>query len=140
MSPTNSNSSSGSRRFDTHVELKGSARKVPPGKKIGAVNSNEIIEVTIRLRRKNAIEDYVSKMGNGNANQTLTREEFGKKFGASDKDIALMEEFAREHDLTIVDVSVDRRTVRLKGTVQNLSQAFLVKLANYQHDNGKIFR
>src|SRR5882724_12409334 len=110
MATTNKPSANG--RFSQHVELKGSLRQVPPGKKLGPLNSGEIIEVTVRLRRKNAVEDYVQKLGKGN--DTLTLEEFDKKFGASDKDIAQVEEYAHEHDLTVVSASVSRRSVILK--------------------------
>jgi len=117
----------------------GSARKIPTGKNLGTTNLNDVIEVTVRLRRKNSIEEYVKNMGN-DKNKILTQEEFEQRFAASDKDIEKVEKFAQEHDLTVVESSVGRRTVILKGTVQSFSKAFGVFLANYQHEDGKIFR
>ena len=127
------------KNFIGHVDLAGSTRKIPPGKNIGTTNLNDIIEVTVRLRRKNSIEDYVKNMGK-DKNKILSREEFDHKFGASPKDIELVEAFAHEHDLTVVESSVSRRSVILKGSVQNFSKALGVFLANYQHQDGKIFR
>lgn len=140
MSTTNTNSSSGRSRFSSCIELKGSTRKVPPGKKIGTLNSNELIAVTVRLRRKNDIDDYVDKMGNGKGNAILSREEFDKKFGADEKDIELVQEYAHEHDLTVGDISVGRRSIVLKGSIHHMTEAFGVHLAQYQHNNGRLFR
>lgn len=126
-------------KFNGHVELKGSARKIPAGKNMGTTNLNDVIEVTVRLRRKNSIEEYVKNMQDGK-NKVLTEEEFEQKFAASDKDIDKVEAFAQENDLTVVQSSTARRSVVLKGTVQDFSKAFGVFLANFQHDDGKIFR
>ncbi|HEX4851063.1 MAG TPA: protease pro-enzyme activation domain-containing protein, partial [Puia sp.] len=139
MSKTKKPTSSLKRKSNGPVELKGSSRKIPPGKNLGAVNSNEVIEVTVRLRRKNSLEDYVKKMGNDQS-KVLTPQEFDQRFGASEQDIHKVETFAQEHDLTVVDSSVARRSVILKGTVQDFSKAFGVFLANYQHQDGKVFR
>ncbi|PWT74839.1 MAG: peptidase S53 [Bacteroidetes bacterium] len=139
MAKTKKPSSSPKRKSKDPVELKGSARTVPPGKNLGAVNLNEVIEVTVRLRRKNSLEDYVKKMGNDNS-KVLSPQEFDEKFGASENDIHRVEEFAQQHDLTVVESSVARRSVILRGTVQNFSKAFGVYLSNYQHQDGKVFR
>ncbi len=125
-------------KFTGHIDLKGSARKIPAGKNMGGSNLNELIEVTVRLRRKKAIEDYVSAMEKHN--KVLTREEFDELFGAQEKDVQKVESFAAEHDLTVVQSSIGRRTVVLKGTVQNFSSAFGVYLSDYQHDDGKVYR
>jgi len=139
MSRTAKPSSSQKKKFNGHVELKGSARKIPSGKNIGTTNLNDVIEVTVRLRRKNSIEEYVKNMGTGK-NKTLTQAEFDQRFGAAEKDIDKVESFAQENDLTVVQSSVARRSVVLKGTVQNFSKAFGVYLSNYQHQDGKVFR
>jgi len=131
--------SSPKKKFTGHVELKGSSRKIPPGRNVGMTNLNSVIEVTVRVRRKNSIEDYVKDMADGK-NKVISQDEFDKRFGGSEKDILLVEAFAHEHDLTVVSSSVARRSVILKGTVQNLSNAFGVYLSDYQHDDGKIFR
>src|SRR5689334_17159667 len=119
------------------VELKGSVRKIPAGKNLGTTNLSEVIEVTVRLRRKNSIEDYVKSMQEGK-NKVLSETEFEQRFAANEKDIEKVEAFAQENDLTVVQSSVARRSVILKGTVQDFSKAFGVFLADYQHNDGKI--
>jgi len=130
--------SSSASRFSAKVELNGSERQIPPGTKSSPVNLSEVIEITVKLRRKNSIENYVSNLGK--TNKILSQEEFEKQFGASGGDIALVEEYAHQHDLTIVQTSAPQRSVILKGTVQNFSKAFGVFLSNYEHADGKQFR
>jgi len=126
-------------KLNGNVELKGSARKIPAGKNLGTTNLSDVIEVTVRLRRKNSIEEYVKNMP-GNKNKVLSQEEFEQKFAANDKDIEKVETFAQQNDLTVVESSAARRSVILKGTVQDFSKAFGVFLADYQHEDGKTFR
>jgi len=121
------------------VELSGSSRKLPPGKNLGNTNLNNIIEITVRLRRKEPIEKFVKDVESGKS-KPLSQSEFEERFGASEKDIQVVEQFARNHDLTVVSSSPVRRSVILRGSVQNFSQALGVFLSDYQHDDGKIFR
>jgi len=139
MATTKKTLSTPAKKFDEKVVLKGSARKVPQGKNLGTTNLNDVIEVTIRLRRKQSIEEYVKGIASGK-NKILTQDEFDQRFGALEKDILQVEAFAHENDLTVVTSSIPRRSVILKGTVQNLSNAFGVYLSNYEHQDGKIFR
>jgi kumamolisin len=127
------------KKISGHVSLKGSARKIPPGKNLGMTNLNNVIEVTVRVRRKNSIEDYVKSMAEGK-NKVINQEEFDKRFGASEKDITMVEAFAQQHDLTVVSSSVARRSIILRGSVKDLSDTFGVYLSDYQHTDGKVFR
>ena len=47
----------------------------------------------------------------------LSREEFEAERGADPEDIAAIEAFAQEHNLTVVETSLAKRTIRLAGTV-----------------------
>jgi kumamolisin len=66
----------------------------------------------------------------------LTREEFAANYGAAAVDIAKVEAFAHQNNLTVLEVSPARRTVLLSGTIAALSHAFGVYLANYEHPDG----
>jgi kumamolisin len=66
----------------------------------------------------------------------LSREEFDATYGADDNDLKKIETFAHEHDLTVVEFSRARRTVVLSGTIADVSKAFGVYLANYEHPEG----
>ena len=68
--------------------------------------------------------------------QYLTREEFAARYGADPADVAKVEAFAHQHNLTVVEASLARRTVVLSGTIAALSDAFEVRLANYEHPEG----
>lgn len=119
----------GSERFERH-----NARRV------SAPDPNERIEVSVLVRRRKPIENIVSvkEMGSKlpNERQYLSREEFAATYGADDNDLKKIETFANEHDLTVVEVSQARRTVVLSGTIADMSMAFGVHLANYEHPEG----
>ena len=58
----------------------------------------------------------------------------------SAEDIAKVAEFAQAHDLVMVQSSSARRSVWLSGTVEKLSEAFGVELAEYDHPSGGTYR
>ena len=128
-----------SAKFDSRVELAGSTRKLPPGKNMGNTSFNEVIEVMVKLRRKTSIRNFVSGIGSGK-NKPISQEVFDRRFGASPEDIGLVVDFARQHDLTVLESSVSRRNVILKGTVQKFSEAFQVHLADFIPDSGILYR
>lgn len=117
------------------VPFHASNRKQPPGTLTGKANGNEVINVTVLLRRKNPIEPFLK-----NQPGHFSREEFAARFGASEEDIAAVEEFAHAFDLTVVESSIPRRSVILRGSVQNFSEAFDTPLANYRHPGGQTYR
>ncbi len=65
---------------------------------------------------------------------------FDRRFGASPEDIDLVVAFARQHDLTVLQTSVSRRCVILRGSVQRFSEAFGVYLADFIPDSGIMYR
>ena len=121
-----------------YVPLKGSARPVPKGNKVKASSLNEIIEVTVRLRRKAPIDDFVKKVGS--ENKTLERREYGDRFGADPANIEKIKAFAHQNNLTVANISIPRRSVFLKGTIQHFSAAFKVNLSDYTDAKGKLYR
>jgi kumamolisin len=71
----------------------------------------------------------------------MTREEFAQQHGANDEDIALVERFAHEYQLTVADASVGKRRVILTGTAANVTKAFGTELACYKlPTTGQTFR
>jgi len=126
-------------KFESRIELPGSFRKPPSGKNLGNTSLNEVIEVLVKIRRKTSIGNFVKGLGTGK-NKPLSRELFDRRFGASAEDIRLVVDFARQHDLTIVQTSVSKRAVILKGPVQKFTEAFQVYLANFTEDSGISYR
>ena len=80
------------------VLLQGSARKpIADAHVIGTADPNSSIAVTVLLRRRNS--DLPAP-----GTETLTREEFARRFGADPADVVPVERFATENDLTVVEV------------------------------------
>ncbi len=115
------------------VALRGSERHMAPNSQtIGTPDPNSLITVTVLLRRRNPnLPDPGS--------ETLTREEFALRFGADPADVAPVEEFASDNDLTVIEVDLARRSIVLAGTVANMNEAFATELLLFQSPNG-LFR
>ncbi|MBV9768210.1 MAG: peptidase S53, partial [Bryobacterales bacterium] len=109
------------------VTLAGSERQ-PLGTRRGEQPSDEMIEVSVILKPK---ARAASPMAGG---AHLTREEFAAKHGADSAVIDKLREFAKEYDITVGEVSPERRTVKLEGTAANMIRAFEVQLGRYEHE------
>src|SRR5262245_50719293 len=123
------------------IPIPGSERSPVPGARtVGTPDPNERIEVTVVVRRRSSSKGLTSVKDIGSRmpreRQYLSREEFEAAHGASQDDLARVEQFAHEHDLSVVEVSPVRRSVVLSGTAASLSNAFGVYLANYEYSEG----
>ncbi|HXJ94855.1 MAG TPA: S53 family peptidase [Terriglobia bacterium] len=122
------------------VPISGSERHVRSGaREVGAPDPNERISVSVLLRPRKPLTDLASgKQLGANLQQRsyLSREEFAAQYGANPDDVAKVEAFAHDHNLTVVEASLPRRTVVLSGTVAALSAAFGVQLVHYEHAEG----
>jgi kumamolisin len=110
------------------VVLPGSERQ-PVGKRVGAQPSDETIEVSIILKPKSR----AAGIEKGGAH--VSREEFAAKHGADSAAIEQVKQFAKENQLTVSEISPERRTVKLEGTAANMMKAFEVQLERYEHEN-----
>ena len=116
--------------FERRITLPGSERKsLPKSQLVSPINENDIVRVTIVLRPKSA-QPAVHK-GNG-PYRALGYEEFRQKHGANPEDIALIERFAHEYHLTVVDSSAPKRRVIVTGTAAAMIKAFGAQLACYK--------
>ncbi|BAN24982.1 S53 family peptidase [Caballeronia insecticola] len=105
---------------------------------IGACDPGEQIEVVVMLRRKDeaGFKQMMAKIDAGNAPaQSVSREEFDQRFGASDADVQKVEAFAKQYGLTVVRANAEMRSVVLKGSIEAFQKAFDVKLERFQHHN-----
>jgi kumamolisin len=64
----------------------------------------------------------------------VSRKEFASTYGAASAAIESIEKFAKENNLTVSEVSAERRTVKLEGTAANMMRAFDVQLDVYEHE------
>ncbi|MGA8332036.1 MAG: protease pro-enzyme activation domain-containing protein, partial [Mycobacterium sp.] len=119
-----------------YVALEGSDREAPPEPRLSAAPPQEVIKVTVHLRgrRQEQLDSHLAQLAKApaGAGQHLTREEFAEQYGARPADIAAVRRFAATHDLSVVSVHPERRTVELSGTVAAMSSAFGVDLGLHQ--------
>src|ERR1700689_2127354 len=108
------------------VTLAGSERQ-PVGTRVGDQPNDETIEVSVILKPK------VRAIAPHEGGATVSREEFAAAHGADSAAIEKVKEFAKENDLTVSEVSPERRTVKLEGTAANMVRAFETKLDRYEH-------
>jgi len=123
------------------VVLPGSERTARPGARaVGAPDPNEQIKITVLLRPRKTLQDLASaKELTATApheRNYMSREQFAANYGADSGDLAKVEAFAGQHNLTVMEVSQARRTIILSGTIGTLSAAFGVDLVNYEHSDG----
>jgi kumamolisin len=109
------------------VALAGSERK-PIGTRVGDQPDDEMIEVSVILKPK--VRAAIPRAGGA----VVSREEFAAKHGADSGAIEKVKQFAKENNLTVGEVSAERRTVKLEGSAANMVRAFGVKLDRYQQE------
>ena len=132
------------RKSSSRVTVPGSERVAVAGARAaGAVQPEERIEVSIRLRPKAGV---ASRAGRGGSQALtaalpaersyLTREQFAAEHGADEADIAQVEAFAEAHGLAVAQADAARRTVVVSGGAKAMAAAFGVKLEVMAHDGG----
>ena len=117
---------------DTHAAVAGSKRVPLPGARaLGRANPHTTIDVSLKLRRKAEIADLT-----GRPAATMSREELAEKYGASADDIDKVVQAFQKLGLKRVEANAATRTVRLSGTIEQMENAFGVKLFDYAHPEG----
>jgi kumamolisin len=109
------------------------SNRQPIGTRVGDQPDDEMIEVSVVLRPKKPVE--VPRAGGA----ALTRAQYAGIHGAEADAIAKVQQFAKDNNLTVGEVSIERRTVQLEGTAANMKKAFEVKLDRYE-TGGKQYR
>ena len=113
--------------------LAGSAREPQEhARLIGTPSPIEIVDVTLLLRRQQPLEPIESQP----PHTPMTRQEFAARHGARPDDVARVEAFAQQFDLTITALDLARRSVVLSGTVATMNEAFGTSLKLYQGEHG----
>jgi kumamolisin len=116
------------------VTIPGTKKLAPPhATPVGEVKPDQRISVTVLLRRK---ENAALKLNANGVGQILSREAFRTELGADLADIAKIEAFAEAHSLSISEVRVSARTLKLSGKIADLEGAFKPTLKIYKR--GKI--
>jgi kumamolisin len=103
------------------------------GTRVSEIPNDEVLTVSVILKPKTPVA--VPAVGE----PLLSREQFAKAHGASADSIEKVEQFAASNGLKVVEVSLARRTIRLEGTVEKLTEAFGTQLAGHEYE-GRLFR
>ncbi|WP_288427393.1 S53 family peptidase [uncultured Spirosoma sp.] len=124
--------------FGPLVPLPGSERPAPAATASHPASSDELVNVTIRLRRRQSLNALVSQ--SASVVKPLTRSDYARQYGASPADMRLVSEFATANDLSVVQKSTARRTIVVRGTIAQLSKAFGTALNDYRLADGRLIR
>jgi kumamolisin len=117
------------------VELSRSYRPPPAGaRRIGDARLTDEVEVTITLRGPQ-MPDASSVTG-----QATDLETFEARYSADAADAAKVRDELEKLGLQVYDVSLVTRSMHVRGTVQQLNDAFQVTLGTYQSDDQGQFR
>src|ERR1700743_270434 len=98
------------------------------------INRDEVITVTVRIRRKKSIEAQLKASG------YITHEDYEKEYGALQADVNKVEAFARQYHLKTVETHLARRSVILSGSIANMEKAFGVTLSASPGPDGNPIR
>lgn len=124
--------------FNQLVPLPGSEKVAPASAATGTPDANEVLDVTVRVRRRQSLNALVST--EATVKTILSRRELASAYGADPAEMRRVEAFASEYDLTVVQRSLARRSLVIRGTVAQMSQAFGVSLQLYRATDGTEFR
>ncbi len=116
------------------IALEGSNKAAHAGETTTSINKDDAIDVTVRIRRKKPLED---KLMSG---ERITRKNYEKEFGASQKDADKVEAFAQQYHLSTVETNLARRSIIFRGSIANMEAAFGVKLAGANDADGNNIR
>jgi kumamolisin len=105
---------------------------------MGPADAQERITVSVYVRPRNPVATTLRAQQAGEMPR-LSRQEYAELHGVDPADVALVESFAGDHGLHVVEVDPARCLVMLAGTVAAMSDAFEVQLDRYE-GQGRTFR
>lgn len=110
---------------------------------VGPADAEEQLTVSLEVRRRPDapplpdLEALGAQLPRNRAK--INRGAVAASYGADPEDLAKVSAFANAYGLAVEESSAPRRTVRLSGTVGQMSKAFGVRLNTYQY-NGDTYR
>ena len=123
------------------VSLSGSQRDPLRGAKLeGDADPGKVITVSMYVRRNPdagalpPINKYA--LGLPGRRRQFTERQIQVYHGASQQDIDAVGQFGREYNLEVVEASLPKRSVRLKGAIGDFNRAFDVNLQQWSHQTG----
>jgi kumamolisin len=115
----------------SHSVVVGSERFLRPGAvATGPADGKEQIEVTLKLRRKTALPALSKRPAS-----VMTRQQLAAKYGASSADMTKVAKAFAKYGLKQVAANSATRTIRLRGPIAKMEEAFDVKLFKYTQES-----
>ncbi|HTU98839.1 MAG TPA: S53 family peptidase [Solirubrobacteraceae bacterium] len=122
------------------VPVSGSERQLrPDDTRLGDVDPRADVELTVYVRPRGSVDWVDAESARPPAARRLVaREDWADAHGAADADIRAVTAFAHEAGLTVAGVDSARRAVRLRGSLQAVSDAFEATMeGRYQAADGR---
>ena len=121
---------------DERAELPGSSPKERLGDNwLGPADPQQELTVTILLRRPASGAKMAEALLEGTY-QRPSREAAERALAANPNDIAAVESFVRNSGLTIAGEDAASRSIKARGSIENLDRAFGVEIGSVEDANG----
>ncbi len=123
------------------TQLLHSRNSDPAGTEIGPTNPEKDMTVTVMVKSKASdreMDDTLQKITSGKM-APLSDAEFNAKFGADEKAMERVLQFAKERGLKAVEADPASGRVQLSGKAKNFDEAFKVDLIDYKDKDGSPF-
>ena len=88
------------------------------------------------LRNREALTNLLDQLydpASPNFRQFLSSREFAERFGPTERDYRLLQDFARSNHLALIGIHANRLLLDVNGTVADIERAFHLKLRVYRH-------
>jgi subtilase family serine protease len=110
---------------------------VATAKKLGSVDTTQVIEVSLWLQLHNqsqfdALAQSLYDRTSPNYHHWLKAQDIAARFAPTDAEVAVVRQFLAAHHLKVVKTGPDRLYVRAQGAVADVQNAFHVQINNYQ--------
>ncbi len=116
------------------IALPGSYKKQHATQLSELPDREQSIDITVRIRRKKSLEAQLK------SGERYTHKSYEKEFGASLKDADRVEAFAQRFHLSTAEVDLARRSLMLRGSIENMEAAFGVELDGSVDEQGNPIR
>jgi kumamolisin len=110
------------------IVLPGSHKAATEGSESTGLSKNKKIEITIRLRRKNALTIEPGKI--------ITHDEYNEQYAANPEEATRVHQFLKDYGLEVTETSLPRRSIKVKGSISKLESAFNVSLSGVKDADG----
>ncbi|MDL2405206.1 S53 family peptidase [Rhizobium calliandrae] len=105
---------------------------MPGSKVLGPTRPEEILEITVKVRRKAELPDLADW-----PKVPLSRGEAASAYGAEQSDVDLVAKVLTAHGLTLKGADLATRNIVFSGPISALESTFRTKLLRYDHAQGQ---